>query len=156
IVAEMLSSGEAKFYTNADMERGNELESLARAAYEMERDVTVEQVGFVEYSKYVGGSPDGLVGEDGGVEIKCHDDAGHLKFLLNGEDEIDSKYKWQVQANLLITGRKWWDYISYNPNFKKSLVVIRIEPDQLMHEKLHAGFEAGAKKIEELIKKVNL
>lgn len=154
IVAEELSSGEYEQYTNHHMERGNELEGLARTMYEMETGQVVEEVGFVELSEFVGVSPDGLVGENGGIEIKSHDDVKHLKIMVNGLKEIESKYIWQIQMNMLVTGREWWDYVAYNPNFKKSLLIFRFEADEEKHKKLLAGFELGEAKIKSIKSKL--
>jgi len=85
--------------------------------------------------------------EDGGIEIKCHNDVGHLKLMVDGINGIDTKYIWQIQMNLLITGRKLWKYVAYNPNFEKSLLVFDILPDEEMHKKLLAGFILGEEKI---------
>lgn len=146
-IAEKYSSGEYEAYTNRHTERGNELEPLARSMYELEMGVTVEEVGFIEYNEFVGFSPDGLVvGQKGGIEIKCHDDAKHLRFLVEGK--IDSAYLWQIQMALLITGYEWWDYVAYNPNFSRNLIIQRVFPDPKKHEKLLQGFEIGAQKIQ--------
>lgn len=145
-VAEKYSSGKYKNYSNESMERGNDLEDVARTLYAMERSIDIQQVGFIEYNEFVGFSPDGLVGEDGGIEIKCHDDAVHLRFIIS--EKVESKYIWQIQMALLITGRAWWDYVAYNPNFAKGLIVKRISPDKKAHEKLIEGFKIGAQKIQ--------
>jgi len=150
MLAEKYSSGENEQYTNSHIERGNELEALARSLYEMERGVEVQQVGFVEYNEFVGCSPDGFVGEDGGLEIKCHADKKHFRMLVNGEKEIDSAYIWQVQMNLIITGREWWDLVFYNPNYEKTMIVFRITPDTKKFAALESGFEVGEKLIKEL------
>lgn len=155
LMAEFYSSGEKEIYTNKDLERGKELEQYARDMYELENDCKVEQVGFIELNEFVGCSPDGLIGEDGGIEIKSVNDVNHFALILNGEKGIESKYVWQVQMNLLITGRKWWDYVSYNPNFEQSLIVFRILPDQEKHKKLLAGIELGIKQIKEIKNKIN-
>lgn len=154
LMADYFSSGEYEGYKNSHMERGTELEPVARSMYELETGQTVEEVGFVEHSDYAGCSPDGLIGEDGGIEIKCHDDTAHFKFILNGQKEIDSKYLWQIQANLLMTGRKWWDYIAYNPNFEQSLLVFRIHPDAAMHDKLKEGLKSGEAQIQSIKSKL--
>jgi len=152
MLSEKYSSAERENYTNEHMERGNELEPIARSMYEMQESVSVDEVGFVELDEYTGASPDGFVGEDGGIEIKCHADTKHFRLVLNGEKEIESKYKWQCQMNMLITGRKWWDYVAYNPNFEQSLVIFRIEADEEKHEKLKKGLETGRKLIKEINK----
>jgi len=152
ILAEKFSSGEKANYSNEHMERGKELEGQARAMYELQNNVTVVQVGFIEMDQCVGCSPDGLVNEDGGCEIKCHDDVKHTKMLINGASEIDSGYIWQCQMNMLITDRKWWDLIFYNPNFKRTLIIFRIQPDPVKMDALRKGFEIGRGKIEALNK----
>ena len=136
LVAEEYSSAEKEHFTNEHTERGNELEEVARGIYELENNVSVEQVTFVEYNEYVGCSPDGLVGADGLIEIKSPSDTEYLKYLIFGEKQIDTKYIWQCQMQMLVTGRKWNDLVIYNPNFKKSKLVFRIEPDKEMIDKL--------------------
>jgi len=155
VVMESLSSNK-EHWSNKDTQRGNELEPIARSVYELETGLTVNEVGFIEWSKFVGCSPDGLIDEDGGLEIKSPDDKTFFEYLLDGEKAIDSGYIWQVQMNLLITGRKWWDLMIYNPNFSRSYVVFRIYPDKEKHEALLEGFKVGEAKILEIKNKINL
>ncbi len=154
IVSESFSSGEREVYTNKDMERGNELEELAVNGYEMEKDVKVEKVGFISDGDYVGVSPDGLVGEDGMVEIKCPNDVNFFRTLI--EKKIDSKYIWQMQMQLLVSGRKWCDFVAYNPNFKQSLLIVRVVPDPVMQEKLKTGLAIGQEKIKQIKSKYSV
>lgn len=135
-------SNNREHYTNGDMDRGVELEEAARMTYELEYE-KVEQVGFIEMDELVGCSPDGLVGDEGGIEIKCPNDEKFFKIMVNGEKEIDPKYRLQVQMCLLISERKWWDIAFYNPNFDKNLLVFRIYPDMAMQEKLIMGIAKG-------------
>ena len=125
IVSKYFSTGEEKTYLNDEMQRGLELESEARTIYEFETGNEIKEVGFVEYNKYIGCSPDGLIDEDGGIEIKIHNDKVYTELLLH--NKIDTKYLWQIQMNLFITGRQWFDYVAYNPNFKKTMYVKRIK-----------------------------
>ena len=152
LMAEYFSSGEKERYTNDDMQRGIELEGQARDMYELEKGVKVKEIGFIEHSDFVGCSPDGLIGEDGGLEIKAQNDPRHFKLLINGVKEVDSKYIWQIQMSMLISGRDWWDFVSYNPNFVRSLAIFRILPDQAKFEKLRTGFIVAEEKIN-LVKK---
>lgn len=154
VVRKSISSN-TENWSNKHTERGNELEPIARQIYELENGVSVEQVGFIEYDEFVGCSPDGLIGEDGGLEIKCPDDKEYFEYLLNGEEAIDSKYIWQVQMNLLVTGRKYWSLAIYNPNFEKSMLVFRIEIDNEKHEALKKGFEIGKTLILEIKNKIS-
>lgn len=136
-------------YTNKHIERGNELEPLARDIYELKTGNEVEQVGFVQSDEHVGCSPDGLIGEDGLVEIKCPNDYNHYKIIRDGEDGIKSKYLWQVQMQLMVTGRDWCDLVYYNPNFPESIVKFRIEPDEEKFENLEKGIKSGVEMIKE-------
>jgi hypothetical protein len=141
------SSSEREYYSGKDTDRGNELEPIARAIYELKTGYQVEQVGFIELNEFVGCSPDGLIGEDGGLEIKSPNDVNYYKIIRDGEKEIDSGYIWQVQMNLLITCRKWWDLAFYNPNFEETLKIIRLFPDKEKQDKLKVGLEKGIKLI---------
>ena len=152
IMADYFSCAEKEQFSNKHTERGNKLEPIARSIYEIETGNTVKQVGFIEYNDYVGCSPDGLVGDDGGIEIKCPDDKEYFKLLLEKEGAISSDYMWQVQMNLLITERKWWDLIFYNPNYKQTIIVFRVYPDEEAHKKLKQGFIIAEKKIKTIIK----
>lgn len=158
MMAEFYSSGEKEHFSNKHTDRGNELEPVARGIYEFENNVEVKTVGFMELNEFVGASPDGLVGDDGGIEIKSIDDVSYFRHLINGEKEMDSSYVWQVQMNLLISGRKWWDLCYYNPNYTKSMCIYRIYPDLEKFAKLEKGFEMGIamiKNIKSLIEKNN-
>lgn len=150
LMSEYYSSGEKEYFGSKETDRGNEYEPIAREVYGFENNVTVDEIGFIEHDEYVGCSPDGLVGEEGGIEIKSVGDKGYLKYLLEGEKAIDSSYNWQIQMNLLITSRKWWDLIIYNPNFKKSMCVFRIYPDLDKFAKLEEGFIKGTEMIKNI------
>jgi hypothetical protein len=145
---------EPEQYTNKDIDRGNELEPIGRQVYEFENNVTVNQVGFITYNDYVGCSPDGLIGIDGGLELKARNNKIHFALLKTGK--VDSSTKWQMQMSLLITERKWWDFASYNPNFKQSLYVKRFYPDPEKFEKLLKGFSIGQDMIIELLSNENI
>jgi len=155
LMAEYYSSGEKEKFSNKHTDRGCELEDQARVIYELTTGQIVNQVGFVEYKDFIGGSPDGLIGDDGGIEIKCIDDIGYFKLLLNGEKEISSDYLWQIQMYLLITGRKWWDFVAYNPNYKKSMFIYRITPDKEKQDRLLEGFKLAEEKIKNIINQLN-
>lgn len=148
VVSEYFSSAEKEHYSNIHTERGHELEPTARSMYELENDCEVEQIGFCELNEFVGCSPDGLVGEDGMIEIKCPEDKVYFNIIIN--EKIDSGYMWQCQMNMFILERKWCDLIFYNPNFKKSMKIFRLVPDEKMQEDLKEGF----KKVEERIKEL--
>lgn len=146
------SSGISKKFSSEHTDRGNELEPQARAIYELERDVEVKEVGFVTnkvISPLAGASPDGLVGDDGLIEIKSPSDDVYLKKLIDigstGKMKIDSAYAWQIQLQLIFTNRKWCDFIIYNPNFEIPLFIERVEADPMMQQKLLTGIKIGEK-----------
>lgn len=143
VMAEKHALTPSESYQNEHTKRGVELEPYARSLYELEYGVTVDEVGFIEASPYYGCSPDGLIGEDAGIEIKCHDNYQHFKLIAEGEKAISSDYIWQIQMNLLITRRKLWKYIAYNPNYEKSLLVFDILPDPEKIQKLEEGIIQG-------------
>jgi hypothetical protein len=110
------------------MERGRDMEAEARKWYAFSRDCDVRQVGFISRDDGLFGcSPDGLVGDDGGLELKCPALHTHVGYLLNPTD-LAEQYRGQVQASLYVTGRAWWDLVSYSPDLPA--VELRIEPDE--------------------------
>ena len=151
IMSEYLSSGEKEQISNNHTERGIELEPTARSIYELENDCEVEQIGFCELNDFIGCSPDGLVGEEGMIEIKCPEDKVYFDIIIN--EKIDSGYIWQCQMNMLVLERKYCDLIFYNPNFEKSMKIFRLLPDEVMFEKLKVGFQNAEEQIIKLISK---
>lgn len=147
LIEEFFDDGSGERFVSPDMERGNLLEDQARTMYELENDVEVEQVGFIELDDYVGVSPDGLVGDDGLIEIKNHKESVFINLLLS--EKIDKKYYDQIQMQLYVTGRKWCDYVGYNTKIKPNRFVQRIYPDPKTFEALEKGLNIGR----ELIKK---
>jgi hypothetical protein len=119
-------------HKSAFMDRGSGLEVEARADYEFRHDVDVEQVGFVVNDEgTIGCSPDGLVGDEGMVEIKCYEPAHHIEALLGGSS---TTYHAQRQGQLWITERKWVDFVVYHPDLPQA--EFRIERDEPYIEKL--------------------
>lgn len=116
IVYERLTGKPAYHAVSYAMERGTQLEGMARMAYESRTGAMVEQTGFHKAELYsnVGGSPDGLVDDDGGVEFKCPiNPQTHLNCWIEGmpDDHIA-----QVQGLMMLHNRDWWDFCSYNPD----------------------------------------
>lgn len=151
-VAEKLTGKATDGYINKDMERGHELEMEARNTYELETGNLVEEVGFCQLNEYIGCSPDGLIGEDGLIEIKCKADHVFVQAMLDHKPE--SSHLWQMQMQMYITNRKWCDYVVYNPNFPKPLIVIRVDRDEKMIEKIKAGLDTGVDKMLKIINKL--
>jgi len=149
LVLSKINPNADRFY-GFDMQRGDELEPIARLKYEFERGVDVKEIGFVQYCNYSGYSPDGFVSDDGLIEIKARNDEKHLDLILT--DKIDTKTIWQMQTGLLMTKRKWCDFISYNPNFgEKSLYVKRVFKDEEKFKALDIGLASGKVKLVKLL-----
>ena len=129
--AERITSrrSDSKNFSNKHIDRGNELQEDAILMYELQKNVKVESVAFVELNKNVGCSPDGLIGTDGIIEVKCPDDPIFLKSCVKGIKGVIPTYKTQVQFAMYVTNRSWCDFIYYNPNFKDPIHVIRIDRD---------------------------
>lgn len=143
LICERLTGSRGDFYKNAAMEWGTATEPQARAAYEAVAGVLVEEVGFVPHSTITmaGASPDGLVGADGLVEIKCPITATHIDTLLGCT--VPSKYNTQMQWQMACTGRQWCDFVSYDPRLPEhmQLFIHRVPRDETF--------------IQELIKEIN-
>ena len=148
LMAEYYSSAEKENYINADMQRGIDLEPEARLEFEFYTDLDVQEVGFIEYNEFIGVSPDGLIGDDGLIEIKCPNDSIYFKLLLN--DNIMPEYIAQMQMQMYVTDRQYCYFVSYNPNFEKSLYIKKITRDEEMIEKLKKGLERGTELIKEI------
>lgn len=131
ILCELLTKKPSEHYVSRYMEEGKENEPLARTAYELQKDVIVEQVGFVYHNtiKMAGASPDGLVGEDGLIEIKCPKTSTHLEYLICAA--VPEEYKPQMLWQMACTGRQWNDFVSYNPRLPEDLqlLVVRLPRD---------------------------
>lgn len=121
LIAERLTGTTAERFTNAAMAWGTEQEPAARKTYEFYRDTDVEQVAFVLHPTIgdSGASPDGLVGEDGLVEIKCPETHTHIETLLG--QAVPAKYVTQMQWQMACTGRAWCDFVSYDPRLPEPM-----------------------------------
>jgi putative phage-type endonuclease len=121
LAIEMLTGRTVDTYVSQPMEWGIDNEPLARAAYEMATDVEVELVGFAIHDviNRFGASPDGLIGSDGLIEIKCPTTATHIDYLLAGV--VPEEYQPQMLAEMACTGRQWCDFVSFDPRLPKEL-----------------------------------
>jgi len=131
LVVERMTNTQAESFTNAAMQWGTDQEPFARAAYEVQQNVLVDETGLVDHPtiEMAGASPDGLVGEDGLVEIKCPNTATHIDTLLT--QTVPGKYITQMQFQMACTGRQWCDFVSFDPRMptKAQLFVKRVYRD---------------------------
>ncbi len=147
LVCERLTGVTTEGYTNAAMQWGIDKEPDAKALYTMIHDSAIEDAGFIEHPRIAmsGCSPDGFVGGDGLIEVKCPNTATQIETLLSGT--IDGKYTLQMQFQMAVTGRKWCDFASFDPRLppEMQLWVKRVERDDDLIgviEKEVAGFLA--------------
>jgi hypothetical protein len=132
LVCERLTGKAAQHFESAAMQHGTECEPQARMEYEAQSGAMVEQVGFIHHPTidFCGGSPDGLVDDDGGVEFKCpYNSANHLQCFLTGMPE---EHIPQVQGLMWITGRQYWDFGSFDPRMpdNRKLFQCRVMRDE--------------------------
>ena len=115
LITERLTETKADGFSSAAMQWGTETEPQARAAYELMTGEDVIEDGFVKHPTIegFGASPDGLVGSDGLVEIKCPNSATHIDTLLS--QKVPAKYMTQMQVQMMCCGREWCDFVSFDP-----------------------------------------
>ena len=123
LICERLTGEAQEYFQNAAMQWGTDMEPQARDAYEFLRSVAVEETGFALHPRIVGfgASPDGLVGLDGLLEIKCPNTATHIETLLG--EAVPSKYNAQMQAQMACTGRAWCDFVSFDPRLPDDMQI---------------------------------
>ena len=121
LVCERLTGEKGESFNNAAMQHGTDTEPLGRAAYEALHDVLVDEVGFVPHPSIImaGASPDGLVGDDGLLEIKCPNTATHIETLLS--QTVPGKYNTQMQFQMACTNRSWCDFVSFDNRLPQEL-----------------------------------
>ena len=121
LICERLTGQPGESFTNAAMQHGTETEPLARSAYENSRSLLVKEVGFINHPRIEmsGASPDGLVADDGLVEIKCPNTATHIDTLLS--QKVPTKYITQMQWQMLCCQKKWCDFVSFDNRLPENL-----------------------------------
>ena len=134
LIVERLTGAKADHFVNAAMQWGTDQEPNARLAYEAKTGELVEQIGFVQHPEIdmAGCSPDGLVGDEGMIEIKCPNSATHIETCIS--QAIPKKYQSQMQWQMACTGRKWVDFVSYDPRMpeKLRLFIKRLDREPLI------------------------
>ena len=153
LAGEILSGVKHEGYRNADMDRGIEQEADARNVYAMEREVEVVQVGLVKQNEFRHFSPDGLIGTDGMIEIKCVIPKVQVETIDTGK--IDGGYIKQIQWGLFICKRYWADFISWSPLVVDCPIWIkRVERDEKLIKELIDGAEKFTDELKSLVWKI--
>ena len=137
-------------YTNDAMAWGTATEPQARVAYEVKTGNFVDQIAFVEHPtiEWFGCSPDGLVGNDGLIEIKCPNSATHWATIKDGKPP--NKYVVQMQTQMACTNRQWCDFVSFDPRMpeRSQLFICRVERDQTMIDEIEAEIKKFLSEVE--------
>lgn len=157
LALERLTGEPESTFQNDAMRRGSELEPLARGAYEAHTGELVTCVAFVVHPSldYCGVSPDGLLGDDGLLEIKCPaSQAKHLAALRDGSHAAE--YKWQIQGQLWVTGRQWCDAVSYDPRFPQGLqlAITRVRRDEKAIAELEAACIKATAEVDAIVEEL--
>jgi putative phage-type endonuclease len=159
LVVERLTFTKQESYTNAAMQWGTDQEPFARAAYEAAQGVMVEEVGFVRHPtiEWAGASPDGLVGGEGEglVEIKCPNTLTMIETMLS--QKVPGKYFTQMQFQLACTGRKWCDYVVFDPRMpaKAQLFVKRVDRDDAYIAEIEAEIVKFLAEVQSQVNQLN-
>jgi putative phage-type endonuclease len=152
LLCQRLTGVSEQGFVSDAMNRGTELEPIARANYEAERGLFVVEVGLVDHPEVKGfaASPDGLVGDDGMIEIKCPNTATHVSFLETLTP--DGKYQWQMLAQMVCTGRQWCDFVSFDDRLPGSLQMasVRFERDEKRISEMLDGVTSFLKELDDL------
>lgn len=153
-------------FSSAATTWGHRHEAEAVAEYEKRAGYTVyaknEEQKFVPYLQFSGCTPDGLVDDVGGIQVKCpYNPANHIKYCLMESQEdlkrIEHKYYIQVQTEMMVTGREWWDFVSYDPRIQNEglkLKIIRCIPDPDFQPLLEDTLASANAKMEYYINKL--
>ncbi len=154
VAAERASGVPHASYKSWDMVRGSELEDYAMAAYQSETRAEISNVGlaYLDATKRISASPDsltGIVGE-GGIEIKCPNPDAHMKCLE--EAAAPKKHLPQMNGNMWVFGARWWDFVSFCPEFiPRPLLIIRAHRDEVMIAKIKDSAERGIQEIDDML-----
>jgi len=156
LICERLTGMPTEGYTSAAMQHGIDTEPMARSAYESAVGALVVEAGFVPHRviHMSGASPDGLVDDDGLIEIKCPQTATHIDTLLS--DAVPSKYIIQMQWQMACTGRKWCDFLSYDPRLSENmrLFVKRVPRDDAFIAELEREVMSFLSELEDKLRKL--
>jgi len=157
LICERMTGQKAESFTNSAMEWGTETEPLARAAYEAHANVLVNEVGIIDHPflPMCAASPDGLISDDGMLEIKCPNTSTHFDTLLKAA--APSKYIPQMQWQMACANRLWVDFVSYDPRAPEGLqlFVKRVERDDSYIKELEEEVHKFLTELEQRIEKLN-
>lgn len=156
LICERLTGRATEAFQSSAMQHGTETEPQARAIYIMRTGLDVQEVGFVPHPAIdmSGASPDGLVGDNGLVEIKCPQPAKHIKTLTGGG--IDKAYRLQMQWQMACTGREWCDFVSFSPEFppEMQMSITRVNADAELIREMEDAVRAFSAEVSKTLKEL--
>ena len=162
VARELINGSSVEHYVSKAMDIGSEFEGDARRAYFLRTGNDPKLTGFVLHPTldYFGASPDGLIGKDGGVEIKVPLPSTHWKYIADGG--VPEDYVPQMQANMLCCERQWWDFVSYCPpdlypdeNSRFRLYIRRLNADPLYHRRMEEAVTTFMGEVAQLVRKLD-
>jgi putative phage-type endonuclease len=156
LLCQRLTGKAEQGFTSAAMQRGTDLEPMARSAYEVDTGVMVIETGLVLHKSIdgFGASPDGCVGVDGLVEIKCPNTATHIEFMRTGKP--DGRYVWQMMAQMACCERAWCDFVSFDDRLPDSLQYkrVRVYRDEKVIAAMETEIKSFLAELEQLIEEL--
>ena len=156
LICERLTNLPTESYTNAAMQWGTETEPKARQAYESHTFTSVVEVAMIQHPtiEMAGASPDGTIGDDGLIEIKCPNTSTHIDTLLS--QKVPSKYVTQMQWQMACTGRKWCDFVSFDPRMPDNLQLFikRVDRDDELIKELETEVIKFLAEVDEKVEKL--
>lgn len=155
LIAEILTGQSKPFFENDAMKWGTETEPQARDTYSVKNNFAiVREVAYVEHNKHILISPDGLIGDDGLLEIKCPNTTTQIKRALS--DDYAADYKAQIQMQLWVTERKWCDFVSFDPRLDCAAGYLqqRVERDEEYIEEMKIKVYAFVERMNLLVKQL--
>ena len=156
LALERITNNRTPFRTTAAMQWGTDTEPEARSAYEAATGVFVTEVGLVDHPSIpmAAASPDGLVGDDGLIEIKCPESKQHFENL--SKRRADTKYLYQMMWQMACTGRQWCDFVSYDPRFPHHLqmLIVRVARDDQLIADLESEVRLFLSEVDQLVERI--
>jgi putative phage-type endonuclease len=156
LAIEAVTGKSLPFFENDAMRHGTETEPKARLMYELMTGNDVAEVAFIEHNEFVGVSPDGLIGVNGGIEIKCPNTKTQVERYL-GAIGLPDDYKWQVHGCIWVAEREWWDFVSFDDRIDTAAQYLctRVYRDEKIIKELDEKVKAFSESLQEMIIKLS-
>jgi putative phage-type endonuclease len=154
LIAERLTGESKPFFENDAMKWGTETEPQARAMFELREGLEVEEVAFIEHSEFIGMSPDGLIGDDGLLEVKCPNTSTQIKRALS--DDYSADYKAQIQMQLWVSERKYCYFLSFDPRLdcEAGYLLQKVERNEKYIDEMKVKTNAFIEQMNDIITKL--